>query len=302
MKYKQHSYRLYIGLPGTQVSAIEDLQVTFSVTKKGGGSVNATISITNMSEERLAELDDPDQIVVLEAGYESTGVSILFMGQLKSYSSASKGPDTITKITASSGKDESQVAIDSMNFAEGVDKKTMIDKMLASLAKTVTGKLPLEKGILSGEKLSETISNGFSYSGATLPEIQKIVDDVGYTLSISNGKVNIYPPEEGKGVVGVVLGFGTGLISEPKWERKAATTKRKESYGVSFELLMIPHLEQGDLVELVGGKVKGIFKIEDISFKGDYQGNDWRGKAYATEVKGAYAVKETRNVGLNPAR
>jgi hypothetical protein len=219
------------------------------------------ISIYNLSEASRTFLEQKNMVVFLKVGYEATGLTTLFFGDIDAENGIHvkrQGPDIITTIEAG----DAEKAIRETNINIGLSPGAT-NKQIIEMAKS---KLNLSNAFETTVK-EVKFQSGFTYSGSA----KKLMDDLGkqagFNWSVQNGELFILDPKGTDQQVAVLLSQETGLIGYP--------TKTQDK--VEFVSLLNPDIRPGRAVRIESKIFPGgvNLKVQKTSFKGDTHSGEW---------------------------
>lgn len=273
-------YRLLVGKKGEQKGIeITQLRIEFDVKKTTKKNPNSgKITVTNVSRETRARFEDTKVRVVLYAGYkEHQGPLLLFQGNvLQAYSNIER-PDTSFVMELGDGYNEIRDSVISVGYAPGVDSKTI----LAEASKSMESPL-----VLPEDAPNRVWNNGFSYYGSSRKLLDKVVNASGLEWSIQNGNVQVIEKQGVTTAQGIIIGPDSGMIKSPvkvraaKVEKAGKKTEVKDDGGSDdgwkVTTLLMPTINPGDRVIMKSEVVEGVFRVAEISHKGDTHGGDWQ--------------------------
>ena len=158
MKNFDRQYRLAAGKAGSTGFEIgsgkRPLHVSFSVEKADTNSQNtAKVTIWNLGDEHLAELNKNDCVVVLHAGYGDTR-PLIFTGVVTFATTKADGADRSTEIELVDNRIEVRDTYVSVSYSGAVNCKTLIQDTADQMGVTVSFSYNAE---------FKDIPNGYSY-------------------------------------------------------------------------------------------------------------------------------------------
>lgn len=272
-------YELVIGDGKTKKGfSIADLEVSFSIKKSANNKDaqnTADISITNLSEETLAILEKDYPVVSLKVGYLKTGLKELFSGEVYDMETKRNGTDRVTTLKCTPFQSKLSFNYVSDFIAAGNTVGSAIEKIRQS----VDG---LAKGIYRSDKLNLTLPFGMPIAGSAMQELQRICNSYLLEYRLDNGALyisDIDGTSDSSVKKAPVLSYTTGLLAGPykstgRIKRGKLDPLRKE--GLTVKALLNPIVQAGWAVVLEGtGDTDGTYKVEEVTFNGDYRGSDW---------------------------
>jgi hypothetical protein len=266
--------------------AVETLRVGFTVTQSLAREPNkAELAIYNLAEASRNKLHKGGDIKVLvEAGYLESGLSTVFVGELREAFSRPEDENWVTIVRSGDGDKGARKSRKKAGTA-GVRPGVSFDRVISDMAKKMgvgIGNLgaALKSGDLNPEHLGNVFAKGFNDGGLDYTSLQKLVRSSGHELSIQDGQFQalkrgaIVP-----GVKATFLSVNTGLEGSPEVDAKGV---------MSFRARILPGLDVGYPVEIesVTSYGSGIWRIEKRKVVGDTWEQDWSVEATCREIKG----------------
>lgn len=260
----------------TKGVVISDLQVSFTVRKASSGSETqheANISITNLSEETIKILAQSYPVISLKVGYLKTGLKTLFQGEVYDLETTKQGTDRVTSIKATPFKSSMSYGYVSYFVPAGGTLEDAIE--------VIRDRIGVAKGIWRSTKLQYSAPFGWSLSGTPSQELQRLCDAYNLEYHIDKGVLyvnDIVTSLDSTETKAPLLTYETGLLEGPydstaRIRRGKLDPLKKKSYYV--KALLNPDVRAGWLVKISGTKNDGVYKVESVSFRGDYRGGDW---------------------------
>lgn len=281
-----------INNPGVK---IENLRVVFNIKKTSTATYNiAKVEIYNMnpkSRDMLAnlDLDKPDNLLIVKAGYAQQQQSVLFVGNIQLVTTKVARPNVVTTIDANDGeRSVNQLKIPCPGFVgsyqAGVDAK----KVLKDLVKA-TG---METKHIDWDSIiSKTYAGGFCFVGAAKVLFNNLCDYLGVEYSIQNNQLKIFPSGASDGARIVSLSSKTGLVGSPErmsdvlldkfvMDKKLKKKKKVHTAGWRIEALLQPTVEPGSVVQVQSDELQSAtkFRVVEVIHDGDTHGHDWTTK------------------------
>jgi len=276
MKFNR-KYNLYVlpsGGGAKQALNVNDLRVDFTIKKDDSQSNNTLeLSIYNLSEATKSFVQQTGNIILMEAGYENNTPEI-FRGVIDTVGEDKSGGDVETKIKANDGE----------QFVGRMISKSFQGKVFPSeVVKYIAGSLQLKYEI-TGNIDTKPYNNGYVIYGDGLLQLKKVLNRVGYTFSIQNGKLDIVPAENERIIKKPVylVNSETGLLEEPKSdnEKGKVGSKKREGNKYKIETLLAPEIISNTKINLVSKKIKSVMLVKEVKHIGNNQEGDWK-----TEMK-----------------
>ena len=278
MKNFDRQYRLMAGQAGSAGFEIgvgdRPLHIAFSVEKADTDSPNtAKVSIWNLSDEHLAELNKPDCVIALRAGY-GTVMPLIFSGVVTFAKTKADGSDAVTEAELVDTRIELRDTYVSVSYVGSVSCKTLIDDTAAQMGIAVS--------YAYNASFAE-IPGGYSYIGPAREVLTKACETSGLVWSINNGVLQVKRPDDTMSREVYELSAETGLIGIP--ERVQLSDDDGGSSGWDVEYLMNGAINVDDYVYLNSRYVKGYFRVYSVTMEGDNIDGSWSCVARLLEVK-----------------
>lgn len=266
--------------------AVERLRVGFTVEQSLGREPNrAELAIYNLSDASRNAYHKPNGVkVVIEAGYRETGLSTIFVGELREAFSRWESDASWVTIIRSGDGVAGALRSRKGKATAGVRPGISFDRVISDLAQKMgvgIGNLgaALRNGDLNPEGLGKAFARGFTASGLDYPFLQQLVRSSGHELSIQDGQLQVL--KLGAAVPGVKATFlsrNTGLEGSPEVDAKGV---------MSFRSRILTGLEVGYPVEVesVTSYGTGIWRIEKRRVVGDTWEQDWTVEAQCREIR-----------------
>jgi hypothetical protein len=139
-------------------------------------------------------------------------------------------------------------------------------------------KIPISYGI----DCKHTIfPNGYEFVGNATESLDKVCESAGLSWSIQDGQLEVKKNKGTMNKFGYRLAPETGLISIPKKLKQSGensdASSNENGYEVTF--FMNADIKIADYVFLDSKKVKGYFRVGELSISGDNLSGDWVCKA-----------------------
>lgn len=269
---------------------------------------NCTIRIYNLSEAtQRAIVKDEYTRVVLQAGYETSGIGVVFDGTIKQFRvGRENATDKYLDILAADGDLAYNFATVGVTIAGGVTNTPAqrVQMVLAEMSK---------KGATAGEIMQFTggvLPRGKVLFGMARALLRNEAAAQGATWHIAQGKINILPLDRYKEGEAVVLTAQTGLVGIPE----------QTNEGLRAMSLLNPRLVIGGTVKIDNKSVNqlvqqnpnaapiafnqytGIQNLATITADGIYRlfvvehEGDTRGQAWYTHITGLTVNPVTKQI------
>lgn len=253
-------YELSVFADGGAITVTPPFQIAFKCLKSIAGGLNRLdVDIKGLSESsRLAIVKDAEERkripVIFRVGYEDRKETI-FQGTLWKGSNDRQGPEFISSLQCLDGGEDYFNGFTSKTVT---DKNLAVDQVLADLPNTRRGKIT-EQATLTRPKV--LVGNPI--------QLLKRYLQPGETLYIDNEQLFIIKDDEVVESFAPLVAPRTGLLSTPE----------KENQKITFETLINSSLKLGSLcnLESTGATyLNGTYRIESMTYTGDYEGQDWK--------------------------
>lgn len=247
---------------------ITSLRVSFEIQKDLTGKPNdARFDIYGLSDSHRRELETKGSVAVqCDAGYED-GMSTIFLGKLRAGASYRDAGSWVTQISAADGAEEVRSARVNVSIAPGATTEQVLQRVAESLGVPLGNLKDAFAMIRADWKAGGNLfPNGTVATGSAAREMTNVCRSLGLEWTIHNGALQIQPL--GKALAGkaILLTPETGLIRSPEMDAKGV---------VKCECLMQPDVFPGRQIAIESDRVKGVFRIEKTTHKGDNFGSDW---------------------------
>jgi hypothetical protein len=246
---------------------VTDLRVKFEVKRSTSSAPNtALITIYNLAPASRAQVIERPQVVMLEAGYRSTGLRRLFAGDVTYAHSRPAGADIETIIQAADGGRAFAHARVNRAFAGGVTALAALREVASAMGLSVPRSVELRP------ELGRQFVQGLSLFGSASDAMSRLLAPFGLGWSIQDGELRILD-ERGVGP-GEALSIDqdAGMIGSPEVN---PPSKPKGKPTVSVKCLLLPEAKPGGQVQLVSRTVTGLHKIKEAGHAGDTHGPEW---------------------------
>ncbi len=257
---------------GQLVIEVTDLRVQFKVKKTTKKEPNtAEVVITNLNADRRAQLQQAGGKFILLAGYESTGVEQLFVGDVRNVAHVRDGADWNSTLHSGDGERAYRWARINQSFKGGTPVSDVVAKIVTSMG-IAQGNLATVLAGLSGQYV-----NGIALQGSAQRELDTILRSQGYSWSIVDGALSVLKNDAT--LAGLIPEWSgdTGLVGSPEF---GAAEKNKGPL-VKAKHLLAPQVKPGGKIKLVSERFNGEIRVVVVDHTGDTEGGDWY-----TEVEG----------------
>lgn len=255
----ERNYQLTIGIGNRAVIVRPPMRIVFNVDKSTDASLNKmALEVYNLRESnRLAivkDSDDQERIpIVLQVGYNGT-LQTIFQGSVNRGQNKREGPDFISSFDCLDGGDDFLYAFTSRTVR---GKDTAISEILRDTPNTTRGKITQLGGITRPKVLV----------GNSMQLVQEMLGP-DETWFIDNEQLFIIKDDELTSSYIPVVSAETGLLNTPEREEK----------DVTFQTILNPSIKLGgqcQLRSLTAPYLNDVYKVTQMNYTGDYDGNVW---------------------------
>lgn len=264
---------------GTAIGAIraglrvEKHRVTFRVEKTHKPEPNkCELEIFNLSRDQRAQIEELKPKagsargvpVLIEAGYKDTGLSQIFLGDLRTAYSERKGADWITTVESGDGD-----AAKKQPLSVAYGPQTSPDVALRAIVRALgvaEGNVPVIAAKLRIGAAATLFPKRAVLCGSAFEHMTHFAHSAGLEWSIQDGAIQLI--NQGKVLDGfaIRLNASSGLIESPTVDHKGL---------LSCRMLIQPNVKPGSLLVIDSLAVRGNYKIERASWEGDTYGIPW---------------------------
>ncbi len=262
---------------GGNAVEISDLRIQFSVQKTIGKEPNTCeITVSNLGRQSRTELATKPLHVRLEAGYDGAPQR-LFVGDLRWSESTHRDVDWETKLHLGDGERALRHARVNRAFASGVAGKEALRELAARM------ELPLPRLSTDIERaLQNQFVSGLSLSGSASRELTRLVEPHGIEWSVQDGRLQLLAPGDVRSDQMIVINQDAGMIGTPEY---GSPPQKKKSPTLTVEVLLLPAVTPGGRIYMDSRQIKGPFKVQKVTHRGDTHGEDWTSTIEATPVR-----------------
>lgn len=243
------------------------LRIVFKIVKTKGKEPNVSeITIYNLSPTSRAKLQQKGVRVLLEAGYSSTGLALVFVGDVRTVDHLRDKADWKTVLKCGDGERSTRFARVGESFAGPCTVGDVVRYCVKQMG------LALGNSAEQAGKLSVQLAHGWTAHGAASTELDRVLRAAGYTYSVQDGQVQILQP--GQAVTQTVPDvtptsglIGSPEMGSPEQKGKAATLK--------YKTLLMPQARPGGRNHIKSERYDGVFRTMKVTHAGDTRGGDW---------------------------
>jgi len=247
----------------------EGLATSFKITRSLSSAHAGTCEVTvlNLSREHSAELADIPRrttFVSVDAGY-AEGTSRLFTGNLRKAIPSREGTDWRMTITAGDGEHARRTARVGRAFAAQTSLEAVVRHLAEAMGVGVGNAVEAFRGARLGGG-SGVLEGGTVLRGMAAGELTRLCDSAHLTWSIQDNRLQVLSAGAALGRTAIRLGADSGLIDTP------SIVDRRT---VEAKCLIQPGLVPGQQVVLDSLLVQGVWRISEVTFTGETEGNSW---------------------------
>lgn len=259
---------------------VTELHVQFTVKRSLSAKVSGRcdIAIHNLSEETRKRLHAMREVYVsLEAGYTATGLSLIFRGDLSEAWSARDATQWITTITSDDGGKKKKSARVQRTYVQGTAITKIITDIAAAMGVGVGNAATVAANARYWKTGQAAVGKGITTSGDAVAQLDRITRSCGLSWSIQDGQLQFLPTRAAAlPDPPILLSPQSGLIESPELGKDQLVKART---------LMLPGLYPGRQVELRTRYVAGVYRIDTVTYKGEWLGGDWGTELELSAVK-----------------
>lgn len=271
---------------------VENLRVTFRVDKKletgKEGSNSCTVTIYNLSKDSRNYITAKDSVLILKAGYEESGLEVLYKGDIDLVSHTHEVPNVVTTIECQDvGVLSTQL---SLSFKSGTSAKSILNQVTQLMGAAVD----------SGSGLTaiadQIFNQGFSFNGVSQDALNKLCGKLNVQWSLQNGQLKFLTPSTTDNKSAIVLNTETGLIDSPKKEIQKVDKESIKNLNLSdtpegvekpitnIRSLLYPKLEPGGIVKVESLEYNTFYRIISVKHEGDLFSQQWESTLECQDV------------------
>lgn len=274
-QYKR-AYELTIIPEEGDAKVIRDLRINFEITKSLLSFPNlAKIIITNPNQDTISLLQKKFTKLTLNAGYEGD-IKLLFKGQIRNAFQGRQSTDGIITIYAGDGEKDWQNASFNKTFRENVSISAAIQDVMKTFTEATIGAL---EGIPTiADKL-----RGQTLSGSSKDILDQFAEEYGFDWSIQDSEIITTPIDQPlQGDEAVLITATTGMLGSPTITEIGADVTSllnpKLLPNKAFKIDSVAaDVQLGNLFfrNVKRTTAEGVYKIQEVTFKGDSRDGDW---------------------------
>lgn len=283
----KRKYELVVGVPTvvksgpipyrTQVESGSEFVLTthnisFSIEKTNTPSNNTCeITIYNSSNDLVNYLQNNaggSSFVKLSVAYGDQPLKELFIGAIQKMDDEFTTTDRKTKLVCSDGYAQLKENKTSRSYRKGTTFTRIVDDMVKDLGLPKGTVIPPEGSLKSSR----------AYTGVVREILTTISKDIDYNFSVQDGRVVMVPFNYSTGPKVKLISASSGMIGSPSpLDTSSGQLKgNKESKkGIKVKVLIDAFIRPESFVVIESRNYNGTFKVNKVSFSGEYEGTDW---------------------------
>lgn len=280
MQYQRNRmYNLIVKQDAGFQLEINTLHIEFTVTKYADNKKKpnkARVSIYNLPADFQRHVEAPFVECVLQVGYLGIGTQQLFAGQVTLAKTEKRGADVVTTLEL----DSLYTTLNHKKVTKTVAPGRTIQEVIMSL----TADTPeITKSVFSGEGIKAKVVDGYPLMGSPRQILTELAQAYSFEWQIDDKTLYINDIEgsyTNNLKTCYVVAEGTGLIERPYHETiekgRGKKDKRKRGRkGVQLTMLLNPAITAGSIIKIEYEGFTDFYKVEAITSKGSYEGDDW---------------------------
>lgn len=282
----------------TDVGIQRGLRVGFTIEKDLDPKSPNTceVSVYNLSRASRQRLAGQQTVPVLvEAGYVTTGLVRLFLGELReAYSKPEDDGSWITILRAGDADHALRVGRTSISVRPGVSAARVIQQQTGALGVGVGNAFTeLNKQGASDDmkRLDQAVkSRGFTAHGRTGKQVEKLLHGAGMEWSIQNAEVQALARGQLLSKRAIVLSPQTGLEGSAEYDKKGTMKCRTKilpglNPGYGVQVTRLSRSEQHIFEAASMDLDPTVYRIESVRITGDTHGDDWSADLECRDVR-----------------
>lgn len=257
-----------------------EFEVLLSTERQGANTCQVTIINLDDNPVNYAVANGNNSLsAFLKVGDNVQGVSTIFQGIVTKVDDLKQGETRRTTFILSDAGFNLKNAFTVRSWAKG----TSLNDIAKDLAKDLN--LPIGKLCIMPEKTTANLN----YSSTTKRVVDNIFSGKGYEMSVVNGYVNFTKRGSKYQFIASHISKDSGLIGKVSSfvdnTAKGMVTD-KESEKIKFSCLIDNSIIPEETVYVSDGEFEGAYKVREVVFRGNYEGNLWTCDVIASVAKG----------------
>lgn len=264
------------------------LHIKFSCEKADTETSNsAKISVWNLNNEHLAQLDEKDCAVSLKAGY-GNNLNLIFAGNVTKAVTTQEGADRRTEIEVVDSRVEIRDTYTSISLNGPVMTRQIYELVASQMGCAIAFSPSCE---------FKTVANGFVHVGRARDLLKRVTRMDGLKWSLQNGVIQVWKGSEPVSNLVYDITPESGMIGSPKRITSSATSEDTDNaeytasqtadIGWEVTYLLNGAIGVNDYVHLRSREVEGYFRVQKVLIEGDNVEDVWQCTATLVEAKSA---------------
>jgi hypothetical protein len=250
---------------------IEEHRIQFEVKK----------NLYNLSDTTRAELSEDKKFkVIVEAGYQSTGLTRYLIGDVRTVDHMRESADWITRIRFGDGERAWRHAKISESWSPGVRTADVVERIARAMGVDL-GNVK-DKLSRSQRHAASRLDHGWCASGSASREFDRIMKACGLQWTVIDGELFVWNTSAVHNAPYPDITPQTGLIDSPEFgtppkKKKKTKTKskaKKRLQTIKLKSLLVP-TRPGAKVRIKSERFDGHATVQVCKFVGDTHGRDW---------------------------
>lgn len=253
--------------------------ISRSLTSLSETGDSTQIVVYNLSPESKAVVETPNAVVMLEAGYVGTGLSLLYSGTVVKAVTVKQGQDKVTTLYCQDGAMDKKA----VKVTGALPKGSTVPSVIRSLINAMPG---MTVGYVSaGVDAIPAFNKGYSVQGYAKQELDRICRMFNLIWSVTNGVVNVGPDKLKDGsadaasyktrAIEITPTYIKGSL-EPMVDTGVSMTTEPKKPAVKFNTFLEPRLSIDSYVALRGfPDYDGDYRVTSVSHSLDSRGGAW---------------------------
>lgn len=242
------------------------LRIKFSIDRTDQKDPNkSSITVYNLNDDSRGKLQQKGVKLNLEAGYQATGLSRVYLGDVRTVDQVREGDDWGSLVKLGDGERAFRFAQVDESFAAGTPASAILQR-LAGL-----GGLPLGNVSQKATTLLMRFDNGYTASGRWSNVFDRFVKSLHLAWSIQDGSIQVLAPGESLAVSIPLLSPETGLIDSPEM---GTPEKKGKPALLTFKALLFP-CRPGMRIQIRSKRYNGLVAVKKCKLDGDVRGQEW---------------------------
>lgn len=280
-----------VEVPNENIFSLHQITATVSQSSKSsGGGTGTEIAIYNLDKSSIKRVSRKNNLVVLKAGYGNDGDGdkkpLIFVGQVQDFNTTDQGSDTITTLyckeaVTSTTSVRINISLPPNYLLGQLNNEDVFNVLIAEWKKNGVAvsrdNIQLVSGLPYRTPPSEKLlKSGWTFDGYLRDAMDQQCKAFNYVWYIHNNTLHIHPYTIGEFI------YFTELRSDQIKSIKSMSSDTRNtgvstpSTGIQVKTFLNGNLVLGKNVSILDGEFKGSYRIDKVSHKIDYRGeNGW---------------------------